>query len=108
MSAAKDELRVQYDPQECANCDDPRCLYSHHESWSIWSGGKYVSGGYRSESEATEAISGFPPFCSIYGEPCLHDGQECDERCLREVRSAEDSDEASDRGDFECHQARDR
>jgi hypothetical protein len=49
-----------------------------------------------------------PMWCSIYGKECLCYGKECDDRCMREVRSAEDSDEASDKGDFQCHQRRDQ
>jgi hypothetical protein len=63
---------------------------------------------WKTTNPADEFLGPEPPFCSIYGEPCLHDGQECDGRCLREVRSAEDSDAASDRGCWECHQRRDQ
>lgn len=49
-----------------------------------------------------------PPFCSTYGKECLRDGQECDERCLREIMSAEDVDEATARGCWKTHQERDQ
>ena len=51
---------------------------------------------------------GPPWLCSIYGKECLRDGQECDRRCLREVMSAEDVDEATARGCWKAHQERDQ
>lgn len=56
----------------------------------------------------TAADDADPPLCPFYRKDCPHDGQECGEGCVLEERSAEDSDEASDRGDFECHQERDQ
>ena len=49
-----------------------------------------------------------PPWCSIYDKECPHNGEECEHGCVFEERSAQDSDEATDRGDHECHRGRDQ
>lgn len=44
------------------------------------------------------------PWCSIYDKPCLHNGEECGDCCMREEESRADSDPASDYADWSYHQ----